>query len=75
MADDADLVARACGGDLAAFEELFARYHGAAWRLAFALTGDRRGSDDIVQEAFLHAFRALPGFRPHPPFAPGSLPL
>lgn len=32
-------------------------------RLAFRLLGDRQRMDDVLQEAYARAFRALPGFR------------
>ena len=33
-------------------------------RLAFRLLGDRDRMDDVLQEAYARAFRALPRFRP-----------
>jgi RNA polymerase sigma-70 factor (ECF subfamily) len=70
--DDADAVARSRDGDLDAYAALVARYtlraHRAAW-----LLGAGEDADDVVQEAFVKAFRALPKFRAGEPFAPWLL--
>ena len=70
--DDADAVARSRDGDLDAYGVLVARYtlraHRAAW-----LLGAGEDADDVVQEAFVKAFRALPKFRAGEPFAPWLL--
>lgn len=61
--DDESLAARAAAGDDSAFEELMHRYQARAYRLAYRLCGAGGDPQDAVQEAFLQAFRALPGFR------------
>lgn len=70
--DDADAVARSRDGDLDAYAVLVARYtlraHRAAW-----LLGAGEDADDVVQEAFVKAFRALPKFRAGERFAPWLL--
>ena len=58
-----DVLARARGGDAGAFTELVRHYDGRLRALAFRLVGDRAGMDDALQEAYVKAFRALPGFR------------
>lgn len=62
VADDQQLVAEAVAGSTAAGEELFARHWLAAWRLAFAVSGDTSAADDIAQDAFERAFRGLASF-------------
>ncbi len=58
--DDASLVARALGGDRAAFRALYDRHRPAAWRLARAFaTLDSDDADDVVQDAFVRAFGNL----------------
>jgi RNA polymerase sigma-70 factor (ECF subfamily) len=57
---DIDLVARARGGDNAAFGALVARHQKAALRLAAAITGSVDDAADIAQEAFVKAHRSLP---------------
>jgi RNA polymerase sigma-70 factor (ECF subfamily) len=50
-------------GDLAAFESLVRAYQGDVWRFAYHLTRDRSAADDVSQEAFLRAFRAIGSYR------------
>ena len=50
-------------GDPGAFEELVERTHRQAYTLAYRLVGDRQEAEDVVQEAYLRAFRSLRGFR------------
>jgi RNA polymerase sigma-70 factor (ECF subfamily) len=56
---DAELVQRSRAGDARAFGELVGRHHAACWRFAFHMLGDRADADDVVQDAFWRAFRAL----------------
>jgi RNA polymerase sigma-70 factor (ECF subfamily) len=56
------LVARAKTGDAAAFDELVRRYRKRIYALALHLTGSSSEADDIAQEVFLKAFRALDSF-------------
>lgn len=62
--DDAALAGRAAAGDVAAFEALYRRHHrrvhGAIVRLV-GQTGTR--AEDLTQETFVRAWRALAGFR------------
>ena len=70
--DDAEAVTRARGGDLDAYGVLVARYTLRAHRAAFLL-GAGAESDDVVQEAFVKAFRHLSRFRVGEPFGPWLL--
>ncbi len=67
---EAALVRAAQRGSEAAVEELFARHWGAAYRAALLVTGDRAAAEDIAQEAFLAALRALPRFDVRRPLRP-----
>jgi len=59
-----DLVlARARHGDQAAFADIVGHYDHRLRALAFRLLGDRDRMDDVLQEAYLKAFRALPQFK------------
>lgn len=60
---DADLVARACEGDDAAFGELVRRHHAAVYRAALAALGSPADAEDAAQDALLSAYRRLSGFR------------
>lgn len=59
---DAGLVSRAAGGDEAAYEELVANNRALAVRTA-VLMGAGDEADDVVQEAFVKAYRRLSTFR------------
>jgi RNA polymerase sigma-70 factor (ECF subfamily) len=56
------LVARARGGDLAAFETLVERHRGTVYRVAARLVGDHE-AEDVAQDAFLRAYHRLGRFR------------
>jgi RNA polymerase sigma-70 factor (ECF subfamily) len=67
MDPDRDLVDRARGGDLAAFETLVKRHRDVVYRVA-ARTVGRADAEDVSQDAFLRAFHRLPRFRGEGPF-------
>ena len=56
------LVARAKAGELRAFDALVRRYRKRIFALALHLSGSESDADDIVQDVFLRAFRALEQF-------------
>jgi RNA polymerase sigma factor (sigma-70 family) len=70
---DAALVRRALGDDPRAFEELVLRHQRKAHGFARALGVPPDAVDDVVQEAFLQAFRDLPGLREAESFGPWLL--
>lgn len=57
-ADDGVLVARARGGDTAAFEALVRRYARPVYQIALRIGGDNDAAD-IAQDAFVTAWRRL----------------
>ena len=59
--DDATLVGRSASGDDQSFAVLVRRYQGPLFRHAWRLVQDRRTAEDVVQEAFLTAWRRLSG--------------
>ena len=69
-ASDASLVRAAQGGSERAVEELFARHWPDAYRTAYLIAHDRAAAEDIAQEAFLAALRALPRFDRRRPLRP-----
>src|SRR3954453_2665992 len=69
-ASDAALVRAAQRGSEAAVEELFARHWPDAFRTALLIAHDRAAAEDIAQEAFLSALRALPRFDRRRPLRP-----
>jgi RNA polymerase sigma factor (sigma-70 family) len=60
---DEELAAAAAAGDLAAFDLLMQRYEEMAYRAAYGFAGSRDDALDIVQAAFLKAYRDLAKFR------------
>src|SRR5207302_5262844 len=56
-------IRRAQARDLRAFESLVRAYQGDAWRFAYHLTRNRAAADDVTQEAFVRAFRAIASYR------------
>jgi RNA polymerase sigma-70 factor (ECF subfamily) len=60
---DADLVARVQRGDQKAFEMLVVKYQRRIERLIARMIRDVDLVEDIAQETFIRAYRALPGFR------------
>src|SRR6476661_857697 len=64
VSDDVELVARARSGDAVAFERLFERYHAPILNYLHRMVGDRALAEDLTQDAFVKAYRALPNTRP-----------
>lgn len=60
---DHELVERAQGGDKHAFEALVAKYQRKLGRLLSRFIRDHAEVEDVTQEAFIKAYRALPSFR------------
>lgn len=61
--EDAQLVERVQRGDQRAFEMLVVKYQRRIERLIARMVRDSDLVEDIAQEAFIRAYRALPGFR------------
>jgi RNA polymerase sigma-70 factor (ECF subfamily) len=62
-ATDAALLERFRGGDASALDELVARHHQAAFRVALAILGSEADAADAAQEGMLRALRGLERFR------------
>ena len=60
---DEELAARAAAGDASAFETLVGRHEARVYRLAYRLTGSDADARDVLQDAFLAAYRGLASFR------------
>ena len=59
---DVGAVSRARGGDAEAFRMLVERHSQPLFRVAYRMTGNEHDADDVVQEAFLRAYRQLDSF-------------
>jgi len=57
------LVERAVAGEREAFDELVRLTHRDAFGLAFRLTGNEEDASDVVQDAYLRAYRSISRFR------------
>ncbi|MGH6891028.1 MAG: RNA polymerase sigma factor [Dongiaceae bacterium] len=62
-AGEAALVARALAREPAALAEIMRRYNRRLYRAAWGILGDEQEAEDAVQDCYLKAFAALPGFR------------
>ena len=58
-----ELIARAAAGEGAAFEVLMRRHNRLLYRTARSILKDDAEAEDAVQDAYLRAWHALPGFR------------
>ncbi len=61
--EDAELVSRGQRGDLSAFNQIVERYQARVYNLSARILGDRTAAEDITQETFISAHRALGKFR------------
>jgi RNA polymerase sigma-70 factor (ECF subfamily) len=61
--EDAALLARLRAGDARAFEELVTAYQHRVFGVALRMLGSRAEAEDVAQETFLRAHRALGDFR------------
>ena len=60
---DSDLIARAAGGDPAAFQALVERHRSMVYRVAYQFAGNHYDAEDIAQEVFIKVYRSLDKFR------------
>jgi RNA polymerase sigma-70 factor, ECF subfamily len=68
--DERAWVRRAQAGSASDFEALFRAHWGPAYRAAYLVVRDPSAAEDIAQEAFLAAVRALDRFDRRRPFGP-----
>jgi len=61
--EDHALVRAAGSGDMRAFETLYRRHSRRIFAVLWRLCGHEARAEDLVQEAFVRAWQALPGFR------------
>ncbi len=62
MAEERTLVAAAARGSQAAFEQLYRLHVGKVYGLCLRMTANVATAEDCTQEAFVQAWKALPGF-------------
>ena len=61
--DDFTLVKRAKDGDMPAYDELIRRYQQRVYATVYQMTSNHEDANDLTQEAFIKAFRALKSFK------------
>ena len=66
---DLDQITRAAAGDPSAVAWLVDRYSAGVLGLATRMLGDRMEAEDVTQETFLRAWKALPGWEPRAKFS------
>jgi len=60
---DEEVVARVLAGDTSLFEILMRRYNQRLFRVARSILADDAEAEDVMQEAYMRAFRELASFR------------
>lgn len=60
---DRELARRAAAGDRRAQHDVFAQQKASVHRALFRILGSNRDVEDLVQDAFIAIFRALPSYR------------
>jgi RNA polymerase sigma-70 factor (ECF subfamily) len=65
---DRTFVTQAAAGSREAFDELVRRHRRPIYNLVRALSGGDGDAEDLVQDIFVRAFRAIAGFRGDSPF-------
>jgi RNA polymerase sigma-70 factor (ECF subfamily) len=61
--EDQGLVARAQSGEAAAFDELVVKYSPRLYGLIYNMTSNHEDTNDMLQDVFTKAYRAIKGFR------------
>ncbi len=61
--EDQALVARAQSGEAAAFDELVVKYSPRLYGLIYNMTSNHEDTNDMLQDVFAKAYRAIKGFR------------
>ena len=67
--EDRKLAAQAAKGRDAAFRELLCRYERPVFSLIFRMVRDRALAEDLAQETFIRAFRAISSYNPRYKFS------
>jgi len=62
-APDLELCRLAAAGNLAAFEEVYERYHRRTYSLCLRMTSSQTEAEDLTQEVFIQLFRKIGSFR------------
>lgn len=58
-----ELIARCRAGERAAYQHLYQLYSKAMYNVGYRITGNEDDADDVLQEAFISAFKNLDNYR------------
>ena len=61
--EDQQLVARTQSGDAAAFDQLVVKYTPRLYGLVYNMTSNHEDTNDLLQDVFSKAYKAIRGFR------------
>src|SRR6476660_3754393 len=61
--EDQQLVARTQEGDVAAFDDLVVKYTPRLYGLIYNMTSNHEDTNDLLQDIFAKAYKAIRGFR------------
>jgi RNA polymerase sigma-70 factor (ECF subfamily) len=61
-ASDVELIHRVQAGETEAFDELMKRYAASVYKVTYSLTRNHADADDLSQETFIRAYRAIARF-------------
>ena len=62
MSNNSELIKKAITGDEKAYQQILENYRGALFNLLYKMVRNKEETEDLVQEAFMKAFNALPSF-------------
>ena len=68
--EDTHDIARIQDGDYQRFGQIVDRYKLKVYAVIYRMVHNRADAEDLTQEAFIHAFKAIDRFDPNRPFAP-----
>jgi RNA polymerase sigma factor (sigma-70 family) len=60
---DEEIVAKILDGDTRLYEQLMRKYNQQLYRISMSIIGDDKEAEDIMQTAYLNAFRQLTNFK------------
>lgn len=66
---EAERIERARGGDRRAFEDLVSHHIQQVWRVVWRILRHEQDTEDVVQEVFMAAHRAISGYRAESSFS------
>ncbi|NQX70683.1 sigma-70 family RNA polymerase sigma factor [Paenibacillus alba] len=67
--EDLEYIRAVIAGHRESYAELVLRYQGMVYRVCLKMTDDRFSAEDLAQEVFIQAYRALPSYREQSSFS------